>query len=146
MTEQENPNLYSPLTLAFLGDAVYELCARAYVVAQQNRPVGELHQQVVALVNAGAQSAALERLLPLLTPEELAIFKRGRNASASSVPKHAETGHYRQACHHRRLPPGHRSGGAVWLSLFKGRTSTPGDAVCKNERLAGVNGATEAWM
>ena len=97
MTEQENPNLYSPLTLAFLGDAVYELCARAYVVAQQNRPVGELHQQVVALVNAGAQSAALERLLPLLTPEELAIFKRGRNASASSVPKHAEIADYRRA-------------------------------------------------
>ena len=97
MTEQENPNLYSPLTLAFLGDAVYELCARAHVVAQQNRPVGELHQQVVTLVNAGAQSAALERLLPLLTPEELAIFKRGRNASASSVPKHAEIADYRRA-------------------------------------------------
>ena len=97
MTEQENPNLYSPLTLAFLGDAVYELCARQYVVAQRNRPVGELHQQAVALVNAGAQSAALERLLPLLTPEELAVFKRGRNASASSTPKHAEIADYRRA-------------------------------------------------
>ena len=87
----------SNIGLAHLGDAVYELCARAYVVAQQNRPVGELHQQVVTLVNAGAQSAALERLLPLLTPEELAIFKRGRNASASSVPKHAEIADYRRA-------------------------------------------------
>ena len=57
MTEQENPNLYSPLTLAFLGDAVYELCARAYVVAQQNRPVGELHQQVVALVKKQHEKA-----------------------------------------------------------------------------------------
>ena len=97
MTEQENPNLYSPLTLAFLGDAVYELCARQYVGAQKNRPVGELHQRAVALVNAGAQSAALERLLPLLTPEELAVFKRGRNASASSTPKHAEIADYRRA-------------------------------------------------
>ena len=67
------------------------------MVSQKNQPVGELHHQAVALVNASAQSAALERLLPLLTPEELAIFKRGRNASASSVPKHAEISDYRRA-------------------------------------------------
>ena len=97
MAQQGNPKLYSPLTLAFLGDAVYELCARKRVVEAANRPVGELHRQAVELVNAQAQSEGLEQILPLLTEEELTIFKRGRNASASSVPKHAEIGDYRRA-------------------------------------------------
>ena len=96
MTEQENPRLMSPLALAFLGDAVYELCARRRVLAEGG-PVGGMHLKTVELVNAGAQSAALEQISALLTEEELAVYKRGRNASASSTPKHAQIADYRRA-------------------------------------------------
>ena len=97
MNEQTNPGLHGPLALAFLGDAVYELCARLRVVEAGDRPVGSMHRESVALVNAGAQSAALRRVEELLTEEELAVYKRGRNASASSTPKHAEMADYRRA-------------------------------------------------
>lgn len=92
-----DPKLLSPLTLAFLGDAVYELCARQRIVAEGNRPVNEMHRRTVSLVNAGAQSEAFERISGLLTDEELAVYKRGRNANASSVPKHADMADYRRA-------------------------------------------------
>ncbi|HIW74894.1 MAG TPA: ribonuclease III [Firmicutes bacterium] len=70
----------SPLTLAFVGDGVYELMAREALVCRANRPNGDLHRLSVALVRAEAQSAAMDLLLPLLSEEELAVFKRGRNA------------------------------------------------------------------
>ena len=95
--EQENPRLLSPLTLAFLGDAVYELYARSRIVKEGNTPVNNLHLKTVELVNAGAQSAAVARIEACLTEEELAIYKRGRNASASSTPKHADIADYRRA-------------------------------------------------
>lgn len=94
---QSNPKLLSPLTLAFLGDAVYELLVRSLVVEEANMPVGQLHQKAVSLVNAAAQSDAFGRIEKMLTEEELAIFKRGRNASASSTPKHADIAQYRRA-------------------------------------------------
>ncbi len=92
-----DPRLLSPLTLAFLGDAVYELCARQRIVDEGNRPVNEMHRRTVSLVNAGAQSGAFELISELLTDEELAVYKRGRNANASSVPKHADIADYRRA-------------------------------------------------
>ncbi len=70
----------SPLTLAFVGDGVYELMVREALACQANRPNGALHKLSVSLVRAEAQSAAMELLLPLLTEEETAVFKRGRNA------------------------------------------------------------------
>ena len=70
----------SPLTLAFVGDGVYELMVREVLACQANRPNGALHKLSVSLVRAEAQSAAMELLLPLLTEEETAVFKRGRNA------------------------------------------------------------------
>lgn len=70
----------SPLTLAFVGDGAYGLMVREYLICQANRPNGELHRRSVALVRAEAQSAVAEALLPLLTGEEAAAFRRGRNA------------------------------------------------------------------
>lgn len=92
-----DPRLKSPLALAFLGDAVYELLARRYVVERADCPVGRMHQRTVELVNAGAQSAAFAALETALTEEELAIYKRGRNTNTQSTPKHADIADYRRA-------------------------------------------------
>ena len=73
----------SPLNLAFVGDGVYELLVRERLVCQANRPNGVLHKLVVEQVRAEAQAAAMERLLPLLTEKEEAVYRRGRNAHTS---------------------------------------------------------------
>ena len=72
----------SPLALAFVGDGVYSLLVRERLLTIANRPVNDLHHLAVNAVRAEAQSAAMERLLPRLTPEEEAVFKRGRNITA----------------------------------------------------------------
>lgn len=84
----EKPNLLSPSTLCFVGDAVYGLYVRT-ALAEVNRPSGELHKLSVKLVNASAQAEAFSLLEPLLTENELAVFKRGRNFHTSSTPKSA---------------------------------------------------------
>lgn len=91
------PKLYSPLTLAFLGDAVYELWVRKMLVAQGEAPVDKLHKQKVELVKASAQSAAFEEIEKSLTPQELAVYKRGRNAHTAGVPKNTQVADYRRA-------------------------------------------------
>lgn len=95
--QEQNPKLLSPLTLAFLGDAVYELCVRQRVIEEGNCPVNDMHRKSVKLVNAAAQSDAFERISGALTEEELAVYKRGRNANATSSPKHATLADYRRA-------------------------------------------------
>ncbi|MBE6907456.1 Mini-ribonuclease 3 [Marasmitruncus massiliensis] len=95
--EMANPKLLSPLALAFLGDAVYEICARRKIVGEGNCPVNQMHRKSVGMVCAKAQSAALEKLFDLLTEEEQAVFKRGRNAHSASSPKHTELVDYRRA-------------------------------------------------
>ena len=75
-----DPAHMNPLTLAFVGDGVYSLLVRERLLTIANRPVSDLHQLAVNAVRAEAQSAAVNRLLPQLTDEELAVFKRGRNA------------------------------------------------------------------
>ena len=70
----------SPITLAFVGDGVYELMVREHLAAEANRPTGVLHKMAVSRVCAGAQAAAFSKIEPLLSEEELAVFKRGRNA------------------------------------------------------------------
>ena len=84
----------SPLALAFVGDGVYSLMVRERLLSQANRPVNDLHKLAVKAVRAEAQSAAMERLLPILTEEEEAIFKRGRNAhtARSGADYHRATG------------------------------------------------------
>ena len=73
---------YSPLTLAYLGDGVYELLVRETLVLQENRPNGKLHKEALQFVSATAQSNGLEAILPHLTETEEAMFKRGRNSDA----------------------------------------------------------------
>lgn len=76
--------LYSPLTLAYLGDGVYELLVRETLVLKENRPNGKLHREALHYVSATGQSNGLESILPLLTEEEEAMFRRGRNSNAVS--------------------------------------------------------------
>ena len=73
----------SPLTLAFVGDGVYELMVRDRLACRANRPNGELHRRSVETVCATAQAAAADRLLPLLSEGETAVYRRGRNAHTS---------------------------------------------------------------
>ncbi len=89
--------MMSPLNLAFVGDGVYGLLVREHLTAAGNMPVNRLHRSAVELVCASAQSDAIELLLPLLTEEEEAVYKRGRNAHSASVPRHADPAQYRRA-------------------------------------------------
>ena len=71
---------YSPLTLAYIGDGVYELVIRTILVKKANCPVNRLHKKASSLVKASAQSGMMEILEPLLTEEEKSVYRRGRNA------------------------------------------------------------------
>lgn len=88
---------YSPLTLAYIGDGIYELMIRSIVVEQGNRQVNKLHQQASRFVKAQAQSEMMETLLPLLSEEEMQIYKRGRNAKSYTTAKNASVNDYRRA-------------------------------------------------
>lgn len=91
-------NEMGSLSLAFLGDAVYELFVREYLVSKGSCPVKKLHSRAVELVRCEAQSHALsEKLWPLLTEEEQAVAQRGRNAHVGHVPKNAAVGDYHGA-------------------------------------------------
>ena len=91
------PNQLSPISLAFLGDAVYEAMVREHLIRQQDRKTDDLHRAAVRFVSAQAQDEALRRILPLLTEEETRTFKRGRNAHVTHVPKGATTAQYHNA-------------------------------------------------
>ena len=84
----------SPLTLAFVGDGVYELLVRERLACQANRPANDLHKMAVGMVRAEAQAEAIERVLSTLTEEETAAYKRGRNAhtARSGSDYHRATG------------------------------------------------------
>ena len=95
----EVPDLrtYSPLTLAFVGDGIYDLVIRTAVVSRANAVVDRLHKKKSQVVKASAQAAQAEALLAELTPEELAVYRRGRNAHSHSTAKNASVGDYRKA-------------------------------------------------
>ena len=88
---------YSPLTLAYIGDGIYELVIRTILVEQGNCQPQNLHKRASALVKAQTQSAMMETLTPLLTDEELAVYRRGRNAKSYTMAKNATMGDYRRA-------------------------------------------------
>ena len=88
---------YSPLTLAYIGDAIYELVIRTILVEKGNTQVNKLHQRASKLVKASAQSEIIEKLKPYLTEEEMGIFKRGRNAKSFTMAKNASMSDYRRA-------------------------------------------------
>ncbi len=97
--ELENTDIrtYSPLTLAYIGDAIYELVIRTILVEKGNTQVNKLHQRASKLVKASAQSAIIEKLKPHLTDEEMGVFKRGRNAKSFTMAKNASMSDYRRA-------------------------------------------------
>lgn len=91
-------NEYSPLTLAFIGDGVYELLVREYLVSHGSCPVKKLHSRAVQWVRCDAQAKALfEILWEKLTEEEQAVAMRGRNAHVGHVPKNASVADYHGA-------------------------------------------------
>ena len=94
---ETDPNLLSPLTLAFIGDCVYELFIREFLVTQANRPTHELHARKVKFVNASAQAEAYKSIEPILTEKEVSIYKRGRNAHTNHTPKNMSSSDYHAA-------------------------------------------------
>ena len=88
---------YSPLTLAFLGDGVYDLLVRESLVNRANRPAGELNRQKVAMVNCRAQAEYAQLLMPSLSEKERAVYKRGRNAAPKCTPKNGSAADYHSA-------------------------------------------------
>lgn len=87
----------SSIGLAHMGDAVYELLVRTWLCANGKATGKGLHRATVALVCAPKQAELAQRILPLLTEEEQAVFRRGRNANVHSIPAHASRAQYQQA-------------------------------------------------
>ena len=96
LTDRE-ASAYSPLTLAFLGDSVYDTLVRDFLLRKANVTVAKLHSAKIKLVCAEFQSDAYKKVAEQLTERELAVLKRGRNATGNTVPKHADAVQYRRA-------------------------------------------------
>lgn len=92
-----NPKELSSLTLAFMGDTVYELLVREYLLGFGRRQVGELNKDKVAMVCCSAQTMAFEKIKDILSEEEEGVFKRGRNVQVHSVPKNSTLKDYHTA-------------------------------------------------
>lgn len=95
--KKRNLNTYSPLSLAYLGDAVYEIIIRTLLVEEQAKSVKILHNSSSHLVNAAAQAALMLAIEESLSEEEHAIYKRGKNAKPHSFAKNAKPQDYRIA-------------------------------------------------
>ena len=113
----EQLSVVSELALAHVGDAVFELLVRTELCAGGSAKVKELHAQTVARVTAPAQAAFVEAILPSLSPEETAVYKRGRNAHSHPAPKSATPGQYARATGLEALF------GWLWLTGQKARVS-----------------------
>ena len=88
---------FSPLVLAYVGDAVFEVFIRTMLVAKGEAPVYRLHGRSIGYVKAKAQSDIVHRLMDSLTPVEQDIVRRGRNAKSGTIPKNADVTEYRYA-------------------------------------------------
>ena len=95
--EKKEAREFSPLVLAYVGDAVYELIIRSILVSRGNRPVNKLNKDATSLVKAGAQADIIKLLKPELNEEEFVIFKRGRNSSPHTMAKNASMSDYKYA-------------------------------------------------
>ncbi len=95
---KQNPiESYSPLTLAYIGDAVYEVVIRTLVISDGNTQVNKLHKRASYYVKANTQAEIIKLLMEELTEEELHYYKRGRNAKSYTSAKNASIGDYRMA-------------------------------------------------
>lgn len=95
--KHQDVRAYSPLTLAYIGDAVYDLVIRTVVVERANRPANELHHITVGYVSAGAQAKIVEALMEELTEEEQSVYRRGHNSKPHTMAKNASAGDYLKA-------------------------------------------------
>ena len=87
----------SNLGLAHMGDCVYEMLVRAYLCAEGNKTVAQLHKQTISMVKATYQAAFVDKMLPLLTEEEMTYYRRGKNSHVHAVPKSATPAQYAKA-------------------------------------------------
>ena len=97
LIKHEDLNTFSPLVLAYVGDAVYELFIRTLLVSHGNAPVNKLHKQSISFVKAKAQSDTIHKLMEVLTPDEQDVVRRGRNAKSGTIPKNADVTEYKYA-------------------------------------------------
>ncbi len=95
--EEVDVRTYSPLSLAYVGDSVYDFLVKFYLVSKGNRSVNQFHRETKSYVKASEQAAILDRITPILNDEELRIVKWGRNAKSQSVPKNATKKDYQMA-------------------------------------------------
>lgn len=95
--KRQDVRAYSPLTLAYIGDAVYDLVIRTVVVERANRPANELHHITVNYVSAGAQAKIVEALMEDFTEEEQSVYRRGHNSKPHTMAKNASAGDYLKA-------------------------------------------------
>ena len=95
--DKQDIDAISNLGLAHVGDAVFELLCRSYLCAKGGKNVGNLHRDTVAMVKAPSQAKFAEKLLPHLTEDELAHYRRGKNAHVHAVPKGATPAEYAKA-------------------------------------------------
>ena len=97
MSEATTAKRKSPVELAFMGDAVFEVLVRERITRSVDTSANKLHQMAVSYVCADAQAAALEHIHPMLTEEEQDIVRRGKNASKISVPRNGNPRNYRSS-------------------------------------------------
>ena len=95
--KEVNVNTYSPLTLAYIGDCIYDLIIKSLIVNQGNKQVNKLHKEASSLVQASTQSLMMRTMQEHLTEEEHAIYKRGRNSKSVSPAKNQSITDYRRA-------------------------------------------------
>ncbi len=95
--EEQDLRTYSPLTLAYIGDAIFELVVRTVLVERKNTQPEKLHKAATKIVKAETQAIMIEAIKEDLTEEEQAVFKRGRNAKAVTRAKNATMSEYRRA-------------------------------------------------
>lgn len=95
--KKQDIRTYSPLTLAYVGDAVYDLIIRTVVVERANRPANELHRITVKYVSANAQSKIVQALMEDLTEEEQSVYRRGKNSKPHTTAKNASVADYMKA-------------------------------------------------
>ena len=94
---QKDIDAISNLGLAHMGDGVWELLCRGYLCAKGEKTVAQLHRDTIAMVKAPAQAEFAEKLLPLLTEQEAAYYRRGKNSHVHAVPKGATPAQYAKA-------------------------------------------------
>ena len=95
--QEVNIESYSPLTLAYIGDCVYDLIIKTMVISEGNKQVKKLHQETSKIVQASAQSEMMRVIQEVLTEEEHAVYRRGRNAKSVSPAKNQSLTDYRRA-------------------------------------------------